>query len=70
MKRIGEKLRVLRLQHGLTTRKLATALETSNSHITRIETGVRRPSSDLILRISQHFNVSIDQLMNDELELD
>jgi len=70
MKRIGEKLRSLRIQQGLTMQQLADMLETDDGHISRIENGQKRPSSDLILRISRVFNVTTDQLMKDELELD
>ncbi len=42
----------------------------SHSHIAKIETGQSKPSADLILKIAIFFNVSIDQLMRDELELD
>jgi transcriptional regulator with XRE-family HTH domain len=45
-------------------------LETDDGHISRIEHSQKRPSSDLILRISRLFDVSTDQLMKDELELD
>lgn len=70
MKRIGEKLYMLRQRHGLTTRRLADELQTSHTQISRIENGLRQPSADLILRISQFFNVSLDQLMRDDLDLD
>jgi len=70
MERIAEKLKVLRLRHGLTTRQLADHLQTTNSQISRIENGLRQPSGDFILRISQYFNVSLDRLMRDDLDLD
>lgn len=70
MERIGEKLKALRLQHGLTTRQLAKALQTSQAQISRIENGLRQPSGDLIVKMADFFNVSLDILMRDELELD
>lgn len=70
MKRIGEKLRTLRLQHGLTTRQLADELQISQAQISRIENGLRQPSGDLILKISQFFDISLDQLMRDDLDID
>ncbi len=70
MKRIGEKLYTLRQRHGLTTRQLADQLQTSHTQISRVENGIRQPSGDLILKISRFFNVSLDQLMKDDLELD
>jgi len=70
MKRIGEKLYKLRQRHNLTTRELAEKLQTSHTQILRIEKGTRQPSGDLILRMTQFFGVSLDQLMQDEMEID
>jgi len=70
MERIGEKLKTLRLRHGLTTRQLAEHLQTTNSQISRIENGLRQPSADFIVKISNFFNVPLDNLMRDGLELD
>ncbi len=68
--RIGEKLKTLRLRHSLTTRQLAKQLGTTNSQISRIENGLRQPSGDLIVRIADFFDISLDKLMRDELNLD
>ena len=70
MEQIGEKLKTLRLQHNLTTRQLAEHLGTTNSQISRIENGLRQPSGDLIVKIADFFNVSLDKLMRDDLDLD
>ncbi len=69
MKKFGKKLRILRQRQGLTTRQLGEMLGVHNSHITRIEQGLK-PSTDLIIKISHIFAVPIDMLMKDELELD
>ena len=70
MKRVGEKLKTLRLRYGLTTRQLANCLGTSNSQISRIENGLRQPSGDLLVKMADFFNVSLDRLMRDDLDLD
>lgn len=70
MQRIGEKLKTLRLRYGLTTRQLADHLQTTNSQISRIENGLRQPSSDFIVKMADFFNISLDKLMRDELDLD
>lgn len=69
MQRFGEKLHILRMQRGLTLRELADMLGVHNSHVVRIEKG-KKPSVELILKISHLFDVPIDILMKDELELD
>lgn len=70
MQRFGEKLRALRKKHGLSYRKLASELGVAHSHIAGIEAGSHKPSADLVLKIAKFFQVSTDQLMDDELELD
>lgn len=71
MKRFGEKLRTLRKRQGLTMNELAPNLGfTSQSYISEIETGKKMPSIELIIKIARFFDVSLDQLMLDELDLD
>jgi transcriptional regulator with XRE-family HTH domain len=70
MSRIGKKLRTLREREGLTSRELGAILGVSNSYIIRIENGKKRPSIDLVTKMARYFNVSTDQLILDELELD
>lgn len=70
MDRIGEKLHKLRTNQGLTVRELAAKVEVSYSYIAQIETGRRSPSAHLILKLANFFQVTTDQLMQDELEID
>ena len=70
MKRFGEKLHTLRLREGYTARELADRLGVSHTHVIGIENGKRGSSTDLVLRISDLFHVTIDQLMRDELEVE
>jgi transcriptional regulator with XRE-family HTH domain len=70
MSRLGEKLHTLRTRRGLTIRQLVPALEVSDSYITQIELGKKTPSAKLVLKISLFFNVPLDYLMRDDLELD
>jgi transcriptional regulator with XRE-family HTH domain len=70
MKRFGEKLRTLRQRQGLTLRQLGTLLDVNYSYIGRMEQGQKTPSAAMILKIARFFQVSADQLMMDELDLD
>jgi transcriptional regulator with XRE-family HTH domain len=73
MRRFGEKMRVLRKRRGLTIVALAEALgyaPTSNSYISEIETGKRRPKIDFVLKVAHYFGVTTDQLVQDDIELD
>lgn len=40
----------------------------SHAHISRIEAG-KKPTLDFVVMIAQFFNVSFDQLLNDEADL-
>ncbi len=71
MQRFGEKLHILRKQRGLTLRELAPLLDMkSYSHLAQIEKGNSLPSVGLLVKIADLFDVSLDQLVRDELELD
>jgi transcriptional regulator with XRE-family HTH domain len=71
MHRFGEKLRTLRMKHGMTVRELAQALGyTAHSHVGEVERGHQQPSIEFALKVSRLFNVTMDQLTKDELDLD
>lgn len=71
MKRFGEKVRSLRQQRGLTLKELTEQLEMSAySHISKIETGEKKPSLELAFKIARFFGVSLDSLIDDEVNLE
>src|SRR5436309_12305265 len=66
MQRFGEKLRVLRMQQGMTQRDLARALGyVTSGYISEVETDKKKPSLDLVLKVAQLFQITTDQLTND-----
>jgi len=69
--RFGEKLRVLRIRHGLTLLELAHALGyVTHTYISEIETGKKMPTAEFVLGVARLFNVTTDQLLKDELNLE
>ncbi|MDM8527828.1 helix-turn-helix transcriptional regulator [Anaerolineales bacterium HSG24] len=70
MKRFGEKLHALRKQHGLTLRQLAPMLGVQYSFVGKMERGEKVPNTAMVLKIANFFEVSTDQLMRDDLELE
>lgn len=68
--RLGEKLLTLRQRHGWTQREMAKKLNSSHVSLGDIERGKVLPSVTKLLRIAILFNVSLDVLLRDELELD
>jgi len=70
-KKFGEKLKMLRKRQGLTLRELASALGyDSHSYLGELEIGHKRPSLDLAVKISEFFNIPLDNLAKDHLEID
>ncbi|MCE7988654.1 MAG: XRE family transcriptional regulator [Caldilinea sp. CFX5] len=70
MERFGEKLRTLRRCKGLTMRSLADLLGVRDSYISQMETGDKIPNVAMLVKIADIFQVSLDQLARDELEVD
>ena len=70
--RFGEKLRTLRKRHQMTLTQLAEALgytAHSNSYLSLIEQGKKKPTAELIFKVARLFGVSTDQLMDDTQNL-
>lgn len=70
MHQFPQKLRTLRERHGMTQRDLAKALGLTQGYIYFLENGQRRPNVDLLIKLANLFNVTLDQLARDEVELD
>jgi len=71
MQRFGEKLRTLRTQRGLTLKELALRLGLSaHGYISELESGKKKPTAEFVLNVARLFDVSTDQLLKDELDLD
>lgn len=70
MQRFGQKLRTLRQRHGLSTRELAQAVgHSASGYISELETGKKKPTSEMVIKLARLFNVTTDQLLLDETEL-
>jgi 2-phosphoglycerate kinase len=55
----------------MTIRALALALGfPSHSYVSEIETGKKIPSTEMIIKLAELFQVSVDQLVHDEREID
>lgn len=69
MKRLGEKLRTLRKRERLTQTQLADMLGVDHTHVGKMERGERAPSLEILIKITQIFNVTSDQLIMDDQEV-
>ena len=63
------KLRTLRKKKGLTQKELASDLGVALSTVAMWETANREPDLATIRKIAEYFDISIEELVNDELEL-
>lgn len=59
---LGNILAQLRKEKGLSQRELATSLGVSNGAVAMWETNRRQPDIEMLIRIAQFYNVSIDYL--------
>lgn len=63
IKECGKRIQQLRKERELTQEQLAEKLNVSQNTIAKIESGLRRPSIDFLLEISEFFNVSTNYLV-------
>ena len=63
MKQSGKRIRQLRIQHGYTQEEFAKALNIDRSNLSRIESGRRGCSLDLLVQLSCIFGVTLDYIV-------
>ncbi len=61
--KVGPRLKRVRAQRGVTLAALAAATGISKSTLSRLETGQRRPSLELLLPLAQAHQVPLDELV-------
>jgi transcriptional regulator with XRE-family HTH domain len=68
--RLGEKLRTLRTQRGLSQTKLGQALGYADgSYISDVENSRTKPTAEFVFKVAQFFDVSADDLLDDGREI-
>lgn len=63
MDKIGKRIKKLRLDHLMTQQSLADKLNVTNKTISKWETGRNLPDVEMIGKLSQIFNISVDELL-------
>lgn len=61
---VGPRLRTLRRQRGTTLAELSAATGISVSTLSRLESGARRPTLELLLPLARAHGVSLDELVD------
>lgn len=70
IQRLGDKVRHLRETAGLSQSELAVQLGLSGrskGYISELESGKKKATIELVLRIAQYFGVTTDYLLRDDL---
>lgn len=65
---MGKRIKHYRLIKGLSQEELGEAVTVNNEHLSRIETGNKYPSLELLIMIANALEVSADDLLVDSLE--
>ena len=63
MEKSGERIQQLRIQHGYTQEEFAKTLNIDRSYLSRVESGRRGCSLDLLVQLSSTFGVTLDYLV-------
>lgn len=64
---IGKKLKEIRESHGLTQKQLAEKIGVTAVTITRYERNQREPKYDMIIKICEIFDISINELIGENI---
>ena len=64
--KIGEKIRLLRLQNKMTQEQLADHLGVSYQSVSRWENGVTYPDIEFLPAIAKYFSVTVDHLLGQD----
>ncbi len=67
IKDLPQKLKSLRVQYGLTQKKVADKIGVSPSIVSGYETGERSPSIEVLLSLSYLYNTSTDYLLGKQV---
>ena len=62
----GKKLKELRLEKGLSQKALGDIFGVCNQTISFWENGSREPDLDTLISIAHYFDVTLDNLLNEE----
>lgn len=67
---LGNKIKKLRKEKGLTQGQLGDVVGVSAAMIGMYEMSIRKPSFEVLVKLSKYFGVTTDYLLNDDIEED
>lgn len=63
---LGQRLLRLRMLHGETQEQVAERAGVSYVSLSRYENGQRMPKMDILMKLADHYGISVDELMREE----
>lgn len=66
----GENLKAIRKRMKLTQQEMADKMDIARPYLSLLENGKSSISIQTVLYISQQLNISVNKLVNDDIELD
>lgn len=63
---IGDRIRILRERRGMSQKHLAHALNMPNQSLSNYERGYREPPAEVLKKLADYFEVSVDYLLGRE----
>jgi transcriptional regulator with XRE-family HTH domain len=65
---IGDRIRKLREEKGLSLRELESRIKISYSHLSRIENNKKKPNLDLLELLAEFYDVPLHEFFGDKVE--
>lgn len=65
---LGSKIKNIRYNHNISQEDMARILEINRNYLSRIETNKSIPTAEILIKLAERFNVSIDSLLGVNLD--
>lgn len=60
---LGNKIKNIRYRHNISQVEMAKILEINRNYLSRIETNKSLPTAEILVKLAEYFNLSIDSLL-------
>ena len=65
---LGSRIKNIRYNHNISQEDMAKMLEVNRNYLSRVETNKTLPTAELLIKLAEKFNVSIDSLLGINLD--
>ena len=60
---LGSKIKNIRYNHNISQEDMAKMLEVNRNYLSRVETNKTLPTAEILIKLAEKFNISIDSLL-------